>query len=389
MTSVTARLRVCPPTCQGLRDVIRDYPMTHKSHKIALRPNSVQEHWFHSQCGYARFACNAALADFKAGLDSNIFRSGIDLNNRFNQRKREYEWAKAQDQRAALYAIGNLTEGINRWKDKISGFPKFKRRGHRLSYTTDEQAVKVEGKRIKLPKIGWVKMFQELRFEGKIIRVTISKTAHRWFVSITVDTGTPNTPRDTHGLPVVGVDVGINSLATLDTGKHYKNPRPLKRYERKLAREQRKLSRKVFLSNNWYKQKESVAKLHYKIACIRNDAHHQATTEIVNIASAIGIETLKVTNMLKNRKLAKALSDSALGGFLEKLKSKAKVLGIPIVEAPHFFASSKTCSSCGYVKDALSLSERTYHCDWCDTKIDRDQNAAINLKNLTVGYTES
>ena len=364
--------------------------MAHKSHKIALRVASEQNVWFHSQCGYARFACNSALSDFKAGLDSDIFHSGIDLNNRFNERKKEYEWAKAQDQRAALYAIRNLTEGIKRWKDKISGFPKFKKRGHRLSYTTNEQAVKVEGKRIKLPKIGWVGMFQELRFEGEIIRVTISKTAHRWFVSITVDTGTPNVRRDTRGLPVIGIDVGINSLATLDNGKHYDNPRPLKRYERKLAREQRKLSRKEFLSNNGYKQKERVAKIHYKIACIRNDAHHQATTEIVNMeTSAIGIETLKVTNMLKNRKLAKALSDSALGGFLSKLKTKAEVLGIPVIEAPRFFASSKTCSSCGYVKDELSLSERVFHCEFCYKSIDRDQNAAINVKKLAVGYTES
>ena len=363
--------------------------MAHKSHKIALRVTPKEDAWFRSQCGYARFACNSALADFKAGLDADIFYSGVDLNNRFNRRKKAYHWTKAQDQRAALYAIRNLTEGIKRWKDKVSRFPKFKRRGHRRSYTTDEQAVKVEGRRIKLPKIGWVKMFQELRFEGEIIRVTISKTAHRWFVSITVDTGTPNTPRDTRGLPVIGVDVGINSLATLDTGKHYENPRPLKRYEKKLACEQRKLSRKEFLSNNWCKQKERVAKLQYKIACIRNDAHHQATTEIVNMASAIGIETLKVTNLLKNRKLAKALSDSALGGFLEKLKSKAEVLGIPVIEAPHFFASSKTCSSCGYVKDELSLSERVFHCEFCYTSIDRDRNAAINLKKLAVGYTES
>ena len=310
------------------------------------------------------------------------------LNNHFNKAKKEYDWTKAQDQRAALYAIRNLTEGIKRWKDKVNGFPKFKKRGHRLSYTTDEQAVKVDGKRIKLPKIGWVKMFQELRFEGEILRVTLSKTAQRWFVSITVDTGTPNVPRDTRGLPVVGIDVGINSLATLDSGKQYENPRPLKRYERKLGREQRKLSRKAFLSNNWYKQKERVAKVHYKIACIRNDAHHQATTEIVHKASVIGIETLKITNMLKNRKLAKALSDSALGGFLSKLKSKAEMFGIPVIEAPQFFASSKTCSRCGYVKDELSLSERMFHCDWCKTEIDRDQNAAINLKNLAVGYTE-
>ena len=119
----------------------------------------------------------------------------------------------------------------------------------------------------------------------------------------------------------------------------YANPRPLKRYERKLKREQRKLSRKVFLSNNYFKQKRKVERIHYRIACIREDAHHKATTDILKQASAIGIETLKVTNMLKNRKLAKALSDSALGGFLSKLKSKANVLGIPIREAPQFFAA--------------------------------------------------
>ena len=363
--------------------------MALKSHKIALRPTEAQKTWFAQQCGYARFAYNAALADFKASLDDNDWRSFIDLNNRFNKRKRAFDWTKDMDQRAALYAIRNLSEGVQRWKDKLNKFPRFKKRGHRQSYTTDEQAVKTEGKRIKLPKIGWVKMFQALRFTGEIIKVTISRTAQRWFVSITVNTGTPNTPRDTRGLPVIGVDVGINSLATLDDGKQYPNPRPLKRYERKLAREQRKLSRKVFLSNNWYKQKRIVEKLHYRIACIRNEAHHQATTEIVKAASAIGIETLRVTNTLKNRKLAKALSDSALGGFLEKLRTKAETLGIPIVQASQFFASSKTCSNCGYVKDELSLSERTYNCEWCNTEIDRDQNAAINLKKLAVGYTES
>ena len=232
-------------------------------------------------------------------------------------------------------------------------------------------------------------MFQALRFEGEIKRVTISRTAHRWFVSILVETGTPKNPRETRRLPVVGIDVGINTLATLDNGKQYPNPRPLKRYERKLKREQRKLSKKVFLSNNWYKQKQKVERLHYRIACIRKDAQHKATTEIINNASGICIETLKITNMLKNKNLAKALSDSALGGFLSKLKSKSEVLGIPIIEAPQFFASSKTCSHCGHKKEELSLSEREYHCSVCDHIIDRDINAALNLKHLAVGHAES
>ncbi len=184
--------------------------------------------------------------------------------------------------------------------------------------------------------------------------------------------------------PTLGIDVGINTLATLDTGTTYENPRPLKRYERKLIREQRKLSRKVFLSQNWYKQKRKVERLHYRIACIRTDAHHKATTEIFSAASQIGIEMLSVTNLLKNRKLAKAVSDSALGGFLEKLKTKAQARGIPIVQADMFFASSKTCSTCGHQKTDLTRSDRTYPCQHCGISIDRDVNAAINLKHVAV-----
>ncbi|RKU19411.1 transposase, partial [Candidatus Poribacteria bacterium] len=290
----------------------------------------------------------------------------------------------SQDQRAALYAIKNLGQAITNWVSKRAKFPKFKHRGHKQSWTTDEQSVRVEGKRIRLPKIGWIKMREALRFVGKIIKVTISRTAHRWFVSITVetvDTGLVDT--STH--PVIGIDVGINTLATLSDGTQYDNPRPLKRYERKLKREQRKLSRSVLKSNNWFKQKRKVERVHYRIACIRNDAHHKATTDIVKRARAIGIETLKVTNMLKNRRLAKALSDSALGGFLSKLRTKAEARGIPITEADPFFASSKTCSHCGHKKKDLALSERTYHCSQCDVSIDRDINAAINLRTLAVG----
>ena len=243
----------------------------------------------------------------------------------------------------------------------------------------------MEGKHIRLPKIGRIRMFEKLRFEGEIVKVTVSRTAHRWFVSILVETGTPNVPRETRGLPVIGTDVGINTLATLDDGTKFENPRPLKRYERKLKREQRRLSKKVFLSNNYFEQKWKLERVHYRIACIREDVHHKATTAIVKRASAIGIETLKVSNLLKNRKLAKALSDSALGGFLAKLKSKAEALGIPIVEAPQFFASSKTCSSCGEKKEELSLAERQYHCQSCGWTEDRDVNAAINLRTLACG----
>ncbi|MCE2416252.1 transposase [Candidatus Poribacteria bacterium] len=353
------------------------------SHKIALDATDDQCVWFSQQCGYARFAFNHALSDY-----NNEPRPWKELNTRFNIAKRAIDWTREMDQRAALFGIKHLGDAISRWKSGQNRRPKKKRRRNRQSYSTDPNTVKVEWKRIRLPKIGWVRMYQKLRHKGDITKVTISRIAHRWFVSITVDTGKPNALRDTRGLPAIGIDVGINSLATLDTGKQYLNPRPLKKYEKKLRREQRKLSKKEYLSNNWYKQKRKVERIHYKIACIRNDAHHKATTEIINMASVIGIETLKMTNMLRNKNLAKALSDSALGGFLSLLKSKAEVLGVPVIEAPQFYASSKTCSHCGHKRKALSLSERTYHCSECSSSIDRDINAAINLKTLAVGQTE-
>ena len=358
--------------------------MTLISHKIALDTTQDQRSWFAKQCGYARFAYNYGLSDFKESP-----RHWKELNKHFNVTKHDIEWAGGMDQRAALFGIKHLGDAISRWRRGQNRFPTYKKRSHRQSYSTDPNSVTIDGSRIKLPKIGWIRMFEKLRFKGEIVKVTISRRAHRWFVSITIDTGTPNVPRDTRGLPVVGVDVGISSLATLDNGTQYENPRPLKRYERKLKREQRRFSKKVYLSNNWFKQQMRVERLHYHIACIRNDAHHKAITEIVNNASAIGIETLKITNMLKNRNLAKALSDSALGGFLAKLKSKAKVIGIPVVEAPQFFASSKTCSHCGQKREELSLAERHYHCESCGFRDNRDVNAAKNLKHLAVGQTES
>ena len=363
--------------------------MALKAHKIALRATEKHRSWFAQQCGYARVAFNYGLSDFKDGLSKDARRSARDLRQRFNAEKSEkFEWCGACDQRAAAYAFENLGDAIKRWKSGQNGFPQYKKRSHRQSYTVEGAKVEVEGKHIRLPKIGRVRMFEALRFEGEIRKVTISRKAHRWFVSILVETGKPNVPRDTRGLPVIGIDVGISTLATLDDGTKYHNPRPLKRYERKLKREQRKLSKKVFHSNNWYKQKRKVERIHYRITCIREHEHHNATTQIVKKASVIGIETLKVTNMLKNRKLAKALSDSALGGFLAKLKTKADVLGVKIVEAPQFFASSKTCSRCGHKKKHLILSDRVYNCLKCGFTEDRDVNAAINLRTIACGSHE-
>ena len=362
----------------------------YKSHKIALNPNNKQRNWFRQQCGYARFAYNQALADFNTEKNKGNWLSVSELNSRFNVFKKGHAWTKTQDQVVANQSIyNNLGAAITNWRKKRAKFPRFKKRGKKDSFTTNSQTVIVEGKRIKLPKIGWIKMFESLRFEGDLIEVTISRTAHRWFVSLIVDTEQQPQVESRSTSSVIGIDVGINTLATLSDGTKYENPRPLKHYERKLKRACRRLSKKVLRSNNWYKAKAKLARLHYKVACIRIDAHQKVSTDIVNKASVICIETLKITNMLKNRKLAKALSDSALGGFLSLIESKVENRKIEVKHADQFYASSKTCSACGHKKKDLSLSDRTYHCSECGLELDRDVNAAINLKTLAAGHAES
>lgn len=369
----------------------RESYMPKSTHKIALDPNNKQRKWFAQQCGYARFAYNQALADFKKHrAETGEYLSAGELDARFNVYKKEYAWTADMDQVVSQQSIyKHLGAAITNWVKKLARFPRFKKKGIRDSFSSTNQSTEIKGKRIRLPKIGWIKMFEKLRFEGKISSVTISRTAHRWFASITVETENTIAVDKNSTHPVIGIDVGINTLATCSDGSKYENPRPLKRYEKKLARFQRRLSKRVQGSKNWYKQKAKIARLHYRIACIRDDAHHKATTDIVNRVSGIGVETLKVSNMLKHKKLAKALSDSALGGFLSMLKTKAAARGIKPKEAAQFFASSKTCSSCGHKKDDLKLSERTYHCGACGISIDRDVNAAINLKTLAAGHAES
>ena len=360
--------------------------MALRTQKLQLNPNNKEATLMSQHAGYARVAFNFALSSFKAGLDNNEWRSHIDIKREFNAVKRdEFPWCSELSQNASKNAIHNLGDAVTCWKKGRNRFPVYKHRSGKCSYQADngQGTVDVSKKRLNLPKIGWIRMREDLRYTGEITQVVVSKHNNKWFASITVRRFDSNNYK--HQPPLfddrqpIGIDVGINTLATCSNGDTYDNPRPLKRYERKLARANRRLSRRQKGSQNYYKAKALLSAVSARIGNIREDAHHQATIRIARKASAIGIETLKVTNMLKNRKLSKALSDSALGGFLVKLKYKADRRGIPITEAPQFFASSKTCSHCGHKKADLTLSDRTYHCTACGFECDRDLNAAINL----------
>ena len=384
-------VRVPHTPCHGKRKTERHLML--KTHKIALEPNNVQATQFAQHCGYSRVVYNHVLADFKDGLDHGQWRSIMELNQRFNAIKRDiYKWCDELSQNVVKNTVyHNFKDAIARWQSGQNKFPKFKKRSHGQSYRADsgKGTTPVAGQRIKLPKIGWVRMTESLRFLGTIRGVTISKHGHRWFVSITVDTFVDDPIPDSRGKPVVGVDVGIKHLAITSEGQYFENPKALARYERKLKRLQRRLSRKVKGSRNWHQLKDTIAKLHYRIACIRQDAQQKVTTTIVNNAGRIGIESLNVAGMVKNHRLAKALSDASLSTFLTLLKHKAERLGVKIVEADRFYPSSKTCSNCGAIATDLSLSDRIYHCSECGHTQNRDLNAAINLRTLAVGHTES
>ena len=228
-------------------------------------------------------------------------------------------------------------------------------------------------------------MREYLRFAGRILSGVVSRTAGRWFVSIQVEQEVPE-PR-AEG-PVLGVDVGIKALATVSDGRTFENPRALQQGESRLRRLQKAVSRKKRGSQN----RKAVLRLqrqYYRISCVRNDAIHKATAAITTSCSRIGIETLNVRGMLKNRRLSKALSDASMSEALRQIEYKAQRRGVAVVKADRFYPSSKTCSGCGTVRAVLGLGDRTYSCEECGLSIDRDLNAARNLKNLAVGSAVS
>jgi putative transposase len=229
-------------------------------------------------------------------------------------------------------------------------------------------------------------MQESLRFRGKILSAVVSKTAGRWFCSISVDV--EGEPKIGENQAVVGVDLGVKDLAVLSTGEKISGTKALRRYQKKLARLQRQLARKQRGSVNRFKAKQRLAKLHYRISCIRNDSIHKLTTKLVRKYGIIVIEDLNVSGMVLNHKLARAISDQGFGEIRRQLEYKVEPAGGKVVVADRWYPSSKTCSLCGHKLEALPLSVRTWTCPGCGTVHDRDQNAAQNLKQLGMASPE-
>jgi putative transposase len=243
--------------------------------------------------------------------------------------------------------------------------------------------VQTEGKRVKLPVIGWVAMREEVRLAGRILSVTISRQADAWYASFSIDV--EYEPEVRTDATVVGVDLGITALATLSDGTpKVRAPKPLRRYLQKLKRLARGYSRTQRGSNNRAKAKTKLARLHRRIADIRADVLHQLTTSLTRYATIV-IEDLNVSGMLANRRLSRAIADVGFFEFRRQLEYKAAMAGSRVIIADRWFASSKICSACSVKNEALTLSERTWTCLSCGTSLDRDVNAARNLAR----YAES
>jgi putative transposase len=279
-------------------------------------------------------------------------------------------------------SLRNLDRAFkNFFRDKSVGFPKFKsKKNHKKTYIINyvNNNIQLKKNSIKLPKLKWVSAKVHRFVEGRIINVTISKaTTGKYFASIITECEMEPKRKTNKN---IGIDLGLSHFAIFSNGEKIDNPKHLKNTLDKLAKEQRKLSRKQKFSNNWYKQKYKVSKLHEKVKNQRRDFLHKLSKRIVDENQIIILEDLSVKNMMKNKRLSRDIADVSWYKFYSYLEYKSKWYGRTIHKIDRWFASSKTCSHCGYIMEKMPLNIRKWDCPNCQTKdIDRDVNASINI----------
>lgn len=366
------------------------------AHKIALAPNNVQATYLARASGTARFAYNWALAEWSRQYEAHKADptqpkpSQAALRRQLNAVKREqFPWMLEVTKNAPQMAIMQLGDAFRNFFAGRAKYPKFRKKGVRDRFTLTNDQFSVDGSRIRIPNLGWVRMRETLRFTGKIMSATICRVADRWHVSLAVDTQDNSHLPKAENQGAVGVDLGVSALATLSTGEKIIGPKAHKALLDRLRRLSRSLSRKEKGSENRKKAKAKLARLHARISNIRQDSLHQLTTSLTRRFHTVGIEDLNVKGMVKNRHLARCVADMGFFEFRRQLEYKGQMRGGTVVVADRWFASSKTCFDCGNKLDVLPLAVREWMCPACGVVHDRDVNAAINLKNLAVSSTVS
>ena len=378
-----------------------------KSFKTEINPTEEQKSIINKTIGTCRFVYNFYLAHNKERYDKgekflHYKKFSFWLNNEFIPNNPEYNWIKAVSSKSVKRSLENACNAVTKFFKHQSGFPKFKKKGKsevKMYFVKNNPTDCIcERHRIKIPTLGWVRIKEKgyipTTKNGYVISSgTISVKAGRYYVSALVeilDTKICNNSNE--GL---GIDLGLKDFAVVSNGETYKNinkTKTIKKIEKELKREQRCLSRKYenlkkgeSTQKNIQKQKLKVQKLHHRLDNIRTDYINKTIAEIVKTKpSYITIEDLNVKGLMKNRHLSKAVASQKFSEFRKKLRFKCNEYGIELRIVDRFYPSSKKCHSCGHIKQDLKLSDRTYKCDCCGYKVNRDFNASLNLRDAKI-----
>ena len=356
-----------------------------KAYKFRLYPNLEQRILFEKTFGCSRFIWNQMLADRIAHYEE----TGESLKNTPAQYKKDFSWLKEVDSLALANVQLNLNKAYKSFFQSSFGFPRFKSKKAAQSYKTNNQngTVAILDGKVRLPKIGWVKVKVHRHPKGLIKSATISKTATgKYFISILCEEEIIPLPKTNSN---IGIDLGLENFAIFSSGEKVGNPRFLTSLSKKLAREQKILSRRALLAKkkgrklsdcrNYQKQKLKVAQIHERISNQRRDFLNKLSMELIKNHDVICLEDLASKNLMKNHHLAKAIGDVSWYEFVRQLTYKENWYGKKIVPISRWFPSSQLCSACGVSSGKKPLSIREWTCEYCGTHHDRDINASVNI----------
>lgn len=359
--------------------------MIYLSHKIRIYPNSQARTYFIRACGISRFAYNWGLEQCRKAYDERgETLTGYDLSKMLNAIKRtEFPWMLEVSKWVSQKALHDVGDAFKKFFQKKARYPKFKKKGKsRDSFYINANQVKIDGRKLRLPKLGWVRLREEVRFPGYPFAVVISREADHWYASVQVAlSDTYKYPHICRSTDSVGIDLGVHDLIVLSTGEKHKGPKALSTQLRKLRRANKKLDRAKRGSRRREKSKESLGRIHARIKHIRQDFTHKRTAELVERFEQIGIEDLDIKGMLQTKFMARHISDMGWYEFRRQLEYKGKHSGSQITVVDRAYPSSQICSNCGYLFTELKLGIREWVCPKCGIKHDRDINAAKNINS--------